>query len=551
MGDKRHPGKPARTEPRLGDLDQLDSARPAAPPAENAESAPVAGETRRPRAAPPARKRRTRWPWLLIPVMIVILAGLAWVNQDYLRSLLPRTQLNTLLVRADKAYAAGHLEGSSGDSARELYEAVQALEPDNQQAHDGLHKVGEAELARARKAIQAGEYDQAQSALDDARELLGGGDQVDALAQQLLKAQQSQAQTNALITQAQQALAQGHLDGDQGAAKLYRQALKADPDNAVARHGLDKVGDAWARQARDALDAGKLDQADTDIARIASLMPGYGNLPALRARLSQAQQQTKAAVDAHLKKAQDALRAGHFSGDGDDNALAQFQAVLKLDPDNAAAKAGVGQVAQSLILRANASMDAEDAGDAANLLQKAAVLEPHSAGLAAAQSRLKGLRRQLDHKLPQAKLDPRQQAKVDSLLKRAKAALVAGDIMLPPGASAYDLYSQVLNIDSNNSAALDGLQGLAAHATTMFDQALHAGDLARAEKMLDVLGQLVPGDAAQAGMRHRLAGAWLDRAQHNLDAGNKAAARQALDAARKLRPDAPRLQALRSRIDNS
>jgi hypothetical protein len=552
MGEKRNPEKRRRTEPSLGDIDQLHASASRPDPVLSA-----GGEAASPgpRGAPSAdvsvRGKRRIWTWSLVAVLIVALAGWAWVKQDYLRSFMPRTQLNSLLARADKAYAAGHLEGNHGANARALYEAVQALEPDNEQAHIGLQKVGQAELDRARKALKSRDYAKAQAALQDARELLGGGSDIDALAKRLLQAQQSKAQTDALIMQAQQALSQGQLDGEQGAAKLFLQALKTDPDNAVARHGMDKVGDALAAQARTALDAGKLDQADTLIGKIASLIPGYGDLPALRASLSQAQQTAQASITEHLSKANKDLRNGNFTGQGEDNALAQLQAVLKLDPGNAQAKAGLGQVAQALVLRANASMDAKDVDAADALLKQAGLLAPHSSDLAAAQSRLANLRQDLDQSLPQKKLDPKQQARVDSLLKRAQAALHAGDILMPPGASAYDLYSQVLSIDGNNTDALEGLQGLAAHATTMFDQALHDGDLAKADKMLDVLAQLVPGDASQVGMRHRLADAWLDRAQQSIDAGNHAAAQQALEQAKKLSPDAPRIQSLRTLIGNS
>ncbi|NKZ39629.1 hypothetical protein HF690_11780 [Oleiagrimonas citrea] len=561
MGEQRNSGSRGRTEPSLGDLDELHGRSSSAPPSSSAPSPSesemvLPGETRkRSRASTPSAPTRSGsrrgWLWPLLAVILLALGTLAWVKQDALRSLFPRTQLNSLLARADKAYAAGHLEGNQGDSARELYEAVRALEPDNEQANAGLRKVGEAELKRARDAMAKGDYADAQSALEDARELLGGGDAVHAVSQKLLQARQSQAQTDALITQAQQALAQGKLDGDQGAARLFRQALKADPDNAVARHGLDKVGDALAGQARSALDNGQLDQADDLIGEIASLMPGYGDLPSLRAHLAQAKQQSEAAIQQHLQQARDALRAGSFTGDGSDNALAQFQAVLKLDPDNAQAKAGVGQVAQALILRANASIDAEDFKQASALLDQAAKLAPHSADLAAARSRLTDQQQTASGQDQAATpLTPKQQARIDGLLKRAKAALDAGDIMLPPGASAYDLYSEVLNIDGNNRAALAGLQGLAAHATTRFDQAMNQGDLAQADKMLKVLEQLVPGDAAQTGMRRRLASAWLDQAENSLNQGNRAAARQAVEAAARLRPDAQRLQALRSRIGN-
>ena len=545
MGEHKPTGPRKRTEPRLGDLDDLQGDSPAAPPRDapsppRAPSPAVAHEPRKP-------SRRRAWMWSLLALLVVALGVLAWSQQDALRALLPRTHLNNLLLRADAALKAGNLDGSDGHSARALFEAVRALEPDNEQAIEGLRKVGNAELERARKAIDEHHFDAAQVALANARSLLGGGDAVNGVARLLQKTQQTQAQTDALIAQAQQALAKGQLDGDSGAAALYRKALAADPDNAVARHGLDKVGDALANQARDALSNGQLDQADTLISRIASLMPAYGDLPSLRAALSQARQQQQSTIDDHLTKADAALRAGKVSGDGDDNALAQYQDVLKIDPANAKAQAGLGQVAQALLLRASASIDAQDYPDATRLVDQAAKLAPHSSDLAAVRSRLKTAQADAAQ-ADQSKLDPKQRARVDKLLARAQAAVQAGDFLLPPGASAYDLYSEVLNIDGNNQDALQGLQGLAGQARTRFDQALSSGDLPEAGKMLKALAQLVPGDAAQAGMRRRLASAWLDRAEQKLNDGDRAAARQALDAAGKLRPDAPRLQSLRTRI---
>ncbi len=559
MGERRQPESRRRAEPSLGNLDQVQGEAPAKSPAPAsakaaASAAPsLPGEKRARPGRPPAKPGR-RWKWPLLAAIVVMLASLVLIFHKPLRSrfmaYFPRTQLNTLLVRADKALAAGKLEGNDGNSARELYGAVRALEPDNEHAIEGLRKVGNAELERARKAIAAHDYATAQTSLEDARSLLGGGDAVRTLAQQLIQARQSQAQTAGLIAQARKALAQGQLDGDEGAAALYRQALQAEPDNAVARHGLDKVGDALAAQARTALSDGKLDHADDLIGRIASLMPTYGDLPALRAALSQARQKTRAAVDGHLSKADEALRAGKVSGPGDDNALAQYQAVLQIDPGNVKAKAGLGQVAQALLLRASASIDATDFGDASQLIDQAAKLAPHSADLAAARSRLQAAQAQAAQAAA-SHLDPQQKARVAKLLTRAQAALKAGDILTPPGASAYDLYSEVLNIDGSNPDALQGLQGLAAHATARFNRALGAGDLPEAGKMLDVLGQLVPGDASHQALRRRLADAWLDRAEKSLGAGDREAARQALDAASKLRPDAPRVQSLRTRINGN
>jgi hypothetical protein len=542
-----------RTEPTLGDVDHLDAPMPPSPPPPAlADDLPrvVVDAPRRARPPSPPPPPAVRRGWLLpaLLVLVIVAIVLAWANQDRLRALLPRTDLNITLTQADQALAAGHLDGNDGSSARELYAAALAREPDNDQARTGLQRVGQAELARASSAIAAGRYSDAEDAIAAARELLGGGSEVDQAAQALASAQHSKTKNDDLIDRAQQALAAGKLSGADGAAALYRQALDAEPDNAVARHGLDQVGDALAAQARKALQGGDTAGAAATVEAIGSLLPQYGELPALRASLAQVQQQSAATVQKYLQQGEADLRAGRFTGDGDDNALAQYRAVLAVDPDNAQAKAGLGQVAQALVLRANAAMDANDAAQAGKLLDAAAALAPKSADLAAARSRLKELQESQDIAAAQPALTPADQAKVVQLLQRAQAAAKAGDIMLPPGASAYDLYREALAIDADNQPALDGLQALPARTRALFDKALGGGDLQRAEGFLATLRDLAPGDAAQAALTRRLADAWLDRAERNLDQGDVPGARRSLDAARELRPDAPRLQELDARV---
>ena len=60
--------------------------------------------------------------------------------------------------------------------------------------------------------------------------------------------------------------------------------------------------------------------------------------------------------------------------------------------------------------------------------------------------------------------------------------------------------------------------------------------------MLADLGELAPGDAAQAALSDRLASAWLDQAEQQLARGDRVGASQSLDHARKLAPNHPRVR---------
>jgi tetratricopeptide (TPR) repeat protein len=553
-----------RTEPTLGRLDDLDKP---VPPVDDGLPHFVVDEPRRRTGGPTPPPRRARKRGWLIPVLVLVLIGAVtglWLQQDRLRNLVPSTELNDVLTQANQALDAGKLDGTQGDSARELFEKARDQQPDSDQARDGLRRVGQAEIARADQALSAGRLDEADAALGVARELLGGGNDVEQLSARLSQARNPQGHTESLIDQAQQAFAAGKLEGDDGAGALYRRVLDADKSNTVAARGLDKVGDALAAQARQAIADNDRAKANTLVDRIAILVPGYGDLPSLRASLAENRKQDDQAVTALIQQGNDAMRAGRFTGEGDDNALARFRAVLATDPDNADAKAGLGQVAQALIVQANAALDSEDDAQASRLLDQAAKLAPKSAELAAARARIgggeaKGIKHVAssdavatagDGDTAEASLavSPEQKAKVAALVGRAQAATARGDIMDPPGDSAYDLYRNALAIDGNDTAARAGLQGLPGQVEKLMQQAVANGNVKRAEDLYATLSDLAPGDASQGEMRHRLGSAWIDSAIQRSSQGDRQGAFQALDRARHYAPDDPRLQGAYERI---
>jgi tetratricopeptide (TPR) repeat protein len=567
MSSRRNPHDarpPNRSEPTLGDLDQVEGK----PRASAADGLPrVTVERRRARGIRTAASRGRRG-WLLpILILLVVALGAAlWLSQNRLRGMLPRTDLNRVLAQAQQALDAGHLDGEDGTSARELFQQVAASEPDNDRARDGLRQVGQAELSQADAALQAGRLDEATQRATVARELLGGGRDVDRLDMLIRQAQAGQMHTGDLVDQAKQALAQGKLDGADGAGALYQRVLRTDPDNAVAAHGLDQVANALAVQAHDALEAGDLAKADPLVLQIAALRPNNGSLPALRALQAQRRQQQDGAVKDAIAQGREALRDGRIAGSGDDTALAHFRAALALDPDSEEAKAGLGDVAQALTVQANAAMDDGDRAQAAKLLGQANALAPKSADLAAARARLQSkppaskppadepaetVHAADEAPVVAAALSPQQSAAVAQLVQRAQQATASGNIMMPPGDSAYDLYRSALAIDGNDVLARQGLQALPGRVEQLFKQALAAGQLKQAGDMLANLGELAPGDPAQLGLSNQLASAWVDRAQQQLDGGDRIGAGQSLARARKLAPNHPRVTELAARLQGN
>jgi len=568
-----------RTDPTLGDLDQLDAgadrrgaAREREPERPASAPRPPPFNTRPARKRPLRRRHRMRWSLIVLAVVAIVVIGWLWNHQAMLSGMLPQTQLNALLERADTAYSAGNLAGSE-NSARDLYEAARALDPDNEHALTGLQNVGHAELDRAQAALKKRDYASARSALEEARSLLGGGAAVEGMDKALAKAVLQTSNVDVLINQARAALANGDIDGPDGAAALFGKVLAGDPHNAVARHGMDQIGDLLATRIQGQVGGNDLAGAKQTLSDLAGLLPRYSQLPTLRASVAAAERDSQSQRDQYLEKGQADLRAGKITGAGDDNAEAQFKAALEADPDNDKAKAGLGQVAGALIVQANAALESGQTQDAKKLLDAAAELAPKSADLAAARSRLaasearpapKAANRATAHasvatveadQVPEASappspapLTPMQSAKVARLVARAKSAARKGDIMLPPGDSAYDLYRAALGIDGDNVEAQAGLHALPEVTRAQFDQAVREDNLDHAHDMLATLQQLDPGDPAMPAMRHRLGSAWLDRADHYVGLGELAAARTALQEAQRLMPQDPRISEVDARI---
>jgi tetratricopeptide (TPR) repeat protein len=549
--DPSAPGGPRRTEPVLGNLDQIDTGgdrRDFARPARAETSARKPPFTARHQQVP---RRHRRVPWWAIVIVLVLAGGGGWAltHQSTLSALLPQTQLNSLLTRADAAYAAGKLAGDP-DSARDLYDAARALDPDNERALTGLQNVGNAELKQAQVALKQQDYPAARTALEEARSLLGGGAAVAAVDQALAQAVLHSANVDVLVNQARAALANGHIDGADGAAALFRKVLAGDPHNAVAQHGMDGVGNVLAARIQTAL--GNQDRAGArqTLTRLAGLLPGYSQLPSLRASVAAADRAADAQRDQYLEQGEADLRAGKVTGAGNDNAEAQFKAALAADPGNAKAQVGLGRVAEALIVQANAALDAGHAQAAGKLLDQAAVLAPKSADLAAARSRLRagGAANATATATATTTLTPAESAKLGRLVAQAKVAADKGDIMLPPGNSAYDLYRAALGIDGNNAVAQAGLRALPSMTQHGFQRDLRRDNLDGAHDMLATLQQLNPGDPSIATMQHALGGAWLDRAEHYIGLGDAAAAQAALREAQRLVPGDPRISEVGAKL---
>ncbi|MBJ6980155.1 MULTISPECIES: hypothetical protein [unclassified Luteimonas] len=343
---------------------------------------PSAGAILRWLAALPVRLGMVRhWRWWLIGSMLAIVL-LAVLRAPIGALLWPQTRAQALRADAGQALAEGRLTAADGSGARELFEAALAMDPDRAEARQGLAQVALAALEQARIALAGDRFDDARRNLALARALSVPRAEADALADALRQREAGHAGVDGLFAHAEDAHAQGRLDGGVGSAlPLYAHVLALEPAHAGALRGREDALAELLAQAREALRAGDVVDAARLVATVRTYDPGHVDLPDTLARLME---------EARL----------------DDEGLARLLAgegqAVRADPRGVAAAAGGGagidageraRRVRALLAQADAALSAGNLVDAtgsgaADRVAAARVLDPASADVAAAALRL-------------------------------------------------------------------------------------------------------------------------------------------------------------------
>lgn len=523
-----------RLEPQVGTWDEaLRDARPVRPPR-------------------PKRPARRGLAYLLGVLALTALGGIAWQQQDHLRALLPNTELNRLLAQAQKAQRDGQLTGNAGFSALEQYRAVLKLDADNAQALAGVRAVGEALAQQARAALAAGRLELAKERLAQAQEILQGGETLRALAEAIESRERGSQAIDGLLQQANAAKDAGQwLEGESSALALFQKVLRMDPEHALARKALDDMASELANRVRAAIQERRWQEAESGLSEVELVQPNHPDLPELRAQLSDARNQTGPALEAQLVRAENWLREGRVWSPEKENARDAFAAVLRIDPGNARAKAGLARIAAATLVQLDAAIEARDLKSSQRLLRQVQGLGVSGVELGAAQGRVRALKEQVDTEQAQPALNAEQQAKVEQYLNNADAALGAGNLNEPPGDNAFDLYRAALSLDRQNARAKAGLASIAPRAREMLEQALSSGRTNAALGYLDAFENTSTDRPLKQQLRQQVVEALVQKGEQQLAQGDAQAAARSLDKARTLLPQSDRVAALAARLQTA
>ncbi|HEX5693747.1 MAG TPA: hypothetical protein VFY00_03910, partial [Arenimonas sp.] len=147
--------------------------------------------------------------------------------------------------------------------------------------------------------------------------------------------------------------------------------------------------------------------------------------------------------------------------------------------------------------------------------------------------------------LPDTPDDP---AALADALESARAAMRAGDLIDPPGESAWDHLRRAAAIAPADAGLREAQAEYDRRARACFEDELAGNRLGAAQACLDAMSVRDRGGDDLANERRRLADRWLAFGEERLGAGEFALARRALSAARDVDPSNPQLDAFDQRL---
>jgi formylglycine-generating enzyme required for sulfatase activity len=199
------------------------------------------------------------------------------------------------------------LTGPGDDTATALVLQASAIDPKDAHVRAALSNLHARVFADAQQALAANDPDTARVDLAALKRLPEADDDAQSLAARINAADQ----VRPLLEQAAALMQAGRMEGtgDGNALAIYRKVLSLDPENAVARQGLEQVQRTALDRALTAAAQNQDAQADAALEDASAILPSSSALAETRARILAMRGQRSSGL---LSQAQSALDAGNL-----------------------------------------------------------------------------------------------------------------------------------------------------------------------------------------------------------------------------------------------
>lgn len=465
-----------------------------------------------------------RLPWLLGGSALVVLAASAvlfWPTGD---TSLPEAPLLSEQVSNDTLAAADrYVDNGRLAEAEASYRTVLALDVTNTRAQSGLRRLGEVYLTQAQLELGRGNFDESSQLLAGVLRVYPDHPQLNAVQSQIQtqsfaasEAERSALEREGLISrlllQAKTAVEDGRMVSPAGrnALDLYHQVLALDIGNIAAQNGITRLVEHYLSQASQAISQGKFQQARNHlmlVIQIAPDSPAIGEVQqhldtALAAREKtleeqQRKQRERAEVIALSEAADQDLLQGRLIEPEGNNAYEKYQKMLLLDGANPVAQRGLTQIGQQFLEMAMAAAEDNRFDDSRLYFRQALQVAPSLEASRSYQDKIRAV--QID-----AMRVEHQRTEIEANLQSASKAADEGRLFEPMQGSAYHYFMAVLEIDSDNQRARDGLSDLGVQQARRVGNLVREGKLSDADNQLQTLLSYLPTHPGIASVQQSL-----------------------------------------------
>lgn len=211
------------------------------------------------------------------------LQGLVALKQEVEQS----SAMKRLLAKADLAYRKGHYINPAEDNAIKWYRQILNKDSRNQLARSGINKITSHFVLQANNFVKAGKIKSAELSLKTVSEISPDHRDIRKLQKDIDLKKREIEQSSAmdrLQVKADQAFRKGRytFPAEDNALKWYRQILKKDSQNQIARSGIKKIADYFALKARNYVKAGKIKSAEQSLETVIDVLPGHRDINKLQ-----------------------------------------------------------------------------------------------------------------------------------------------------------------------------------------------------------------------------------------------------------------------------
>lgn len=296
------------------------------------------------------RRSAAAWPWAGAGLVSTFGALTIWFSTPLSDN---TPQIDRLLAEAEQHFASGQWIEPAGDNAYQSYRQVLQLSPGHTKALDGIRNIADQFAREARLQWQKGQIRESLSTLEQGLELAPEHSRLQLLHQKVnrdLQLVAQQARIASLLSNAKQHMENGRIVSPKGnnAYETILEVLALEPQNPHALGQAQSVVSHLRDLAKREQEKGEFATALTHVSAGLAMVPTDKELLSLRKELTVDQQQgpsQKVTVAALLGRAEAQVKEMRLTQPNGDNAYDSYMQILKLEPRNEAAQAGIKTIA--------------------------------------------------------------------------------------------------------------------------------------------------------------------------------------------------------------